>query len=64
MLKVANRWPLRPGEMFKDLSGRWFVRCPNCGVVSNSNAVDRYFECPECGTIEQVDPSIAIPKED
>ncbi len=54
MLKVVDHFPLSPGEMLRDLSGRWFVRCPNCGVVSNSNSIDRWFECPECGTIVPV----------
>ena len=56
MLKVVDHFPLAPGELFRDLSGRWYVRCPNCGVISNSQQIDDYFECPECSTIAQVDP--------
>jgi ribosomal protein S27AE len=54
MLEAVDRFPLSPGEMMQDRVGKWYVRCPNCGAVSNSNHVDRYFCCPECGTIDEI----------
>lgn len=62
MLRMVDRWPLSPGEIFRDLSGHWYVRCPNCGVISNSNTIDRYFECPECGVIDEVQTNGTYPQ--
>jgi len=58
MLEAVDRFPLSPGEMMQDRVGKWYVRCPNCGAVSNGKGIDKWWECPECGTI--VDPSMKL----
>lgn len=50
-MRVVNHYPLQPGEMFRDRKGIWFIFCPHCGTISNSDKIDRYFECPECLTV-------------
>ncbi len=71
-LKIVDTWPPCRGEAMKDLSGRWWLCCPCCGIISRCDehtvtehedgtvSFSQGLECPNesCGNRYAIERSI------